>query len=362
MKLIKQYILDKFLKFFLFCLTTFICLSWVIDLFEHLDEIAKANVPLFVLCDYYLSLTPFIFTNISPIIMILSVMFTLGSLNKHNEITAIKAIGINLWSIIWIFLILGFLLSAISFTVNEIVKPNASLHAEELKETYFKTVQKKQKNKIIKNLTFYGSHNRIFIINSYDIKRRKMQNVTISENNAQNQLSRQIAAKQALWIENCWIFYDCVITEYNNGELAKDPQYFAEKVIPIDEQPKDIKRANVKPLFMNYWQLKKYIRRLKANGFDVQKELVIFYNKIAFPLANLLLIFFAVPASLRHTRSSNNLFAITLSIISGFSYWGINAACLSLGKINVLPALAAAWLTNFIFLFVGILMVSRVKK
>lgn len=362
MKIYKRYILTEFLKPFFCCFILFISLSWIMDLFDHLDEIVKAKVPLFVLCDYYFSLTPFVFVNISPIIIILATIFTLSNLNRHNEIMAIKSIGVNLWSVIWIFLIFGLFMSAVNFSVNELIKPGSYLHAIDLEEEYFKPRTNTKKNQLMKNLTLYGSHNRIFIINSYDVKRQQMHNVVISENNAQNELSKQIVAKKVQWIEGYWIFYDCVVTNYAQGRIIGKPTHFKEKVVLIDEKPKDIKRANLLPSLMSYWQLKKYIRRLKSSGFNAHKELVIFYSKIAFPLANFVIILFAVPFTLTRQRSGSAFLGITISIVVSFSYWGLNAISLSLGKIGVLTPFISAWLTNIIFLIVGIGLIESIKK
>ncbi len=363
MKIIKEYVLGEFLKIFIGCLVLFISLSWIIDLFDHLDEIAKARVPLFVLCDYYFSLTPFIFVNISPIIIILATIFTLSSLNRNNEIMTIKAIGINLWSIIWIFLTFGIIMSICSFAVNEMVKPQSYLHSVTLKEKYFKPKEAGLgKSTIMNNLTFYGSHNRIFIIESYDPKRYLITNIIISENNNLNQLARQIVAKKAQWIEGFWVFYDCIISEYENGEFKSEPVHYSEKVIIIDEKPKDFQKADIQPDLMSYWQLKKYIRRLQNNGLKAQKELVILYNKIAFPLANLIIIFFSVPFTLTRSRSESLFFGITVSIALSFSYWGVNAVSISLGKIGILSPLLSAWLPNILFLFIGIELIESVKK
>ncbi|MCP4649882.1 MAG: YjgP/YjgQ family permease [PVC group bacterium] len=362
MKIIKKYILGEFLKPYFWCLILFISLSWIIDLFEQLDEIVKAKVPLFVLCDYYLSLTPFIFVQISPIIIILASIYTLSTLNKHNEIMAIKAIGMNLWSVIGIFVGFGILMGIFNFTVNEVVKPESYLHSINLKETYFKPTAKKEANTIMKDITLYGSHNRIFIINRYDTKRQQMNNVIISENNTQNQLAKQIVAKRVQWVEGYWIFYDCIISEYADGALSTAPTHYTEKVIVIDEEPKDIKRANVQPSFMGYWRLKKYIRRLQRNGFKARKELVEFYSKIAFPMANVIVIFFVVPFTLTQKRNASTLLGVTISIVVSFSYWTVHAISLSLGKVGILPPILAAWLTNIIFFIVGMWLIETVKK
>ncbi|MBU0634953.1 MAG: LPS export ABC transporter permease LptG [Candidatus Omnitrophica bacterium] len=363
MSVIQKYILREFIKPFIWCFILFISLSWIIDLFDHLDEIIKARVPIFVLCDYYFSMTPFILINVSPIIIILSVVFTLNNLNKHNEIMAIKAIGINLWRIIWIFLTFGLIISAFSFIVNERIKPESYLHAVNLKEEYFRQDAKKVKNEFLNDINFYGSNNRIFIINKYDVKRQEMTNVTISEHDRDNKLKNQIVAKKAQWVEGYWIFYDCIITEYAEGKTKPlPPVHYKEKVFDLDEKPKDIKRANLQPDLMSYWQLKKYVNRLKNNGFKANKELVILYNKIAFPLANFLLVFFAVPFTLTRQRSGNAFLGITVSLVIGLSYWGINAVCLTMGKIGILPALLAAWLANILFFITGVCLIETVKK
>ncbi|MFH1093255.1 MAG: LptF/LptG family permease [Candidatus Omnitrophota bacterium] len=362
MRIIREYILGEFLKPLVGCFILFISLSWIIDLFDSLDEIMKAKVPLFVLCDYYFSLTPFIFVNISPIIMILATIFTLGSLNRHNEIMAIKAIGVSLWSIIWIFLGLGIIMSGASFSVNELVKPDSYLHSIKLKEEYFRPQANKEKNYIMNDIALHGTKNRIFIINNYDVKRQQMTNVTISENSSTNELTRLIVAKKAQWVEGFWIFYDCIITDYEKGKILATPQNYTEKVILLDEKPEDIRRANLQPDLMSYWQLKKYVRRLKSSGFNAHKELVILYNKIAFPLANFIIIFFAVPFTLTRSRSESLFLGVATSIGISFSYWGINAVSLSLGKIGFLSPILSAWITNIVFLFIGIGLIESVKK
>ena len=362
MRIIREYIIGEFLKPLIGCFILFISLFWIIDLFDSLEEIMKAKVPLFVLCDYYFSLTPFIFVNISPIIIILATIFTLGSLNRNNEIMAIKAIGVNLWSIIWIFLGFGILMSAASFSVNELIKPNSYLHSIELKEQYFKPQVHKGKNHIMNDIALHGSKNRIFIINSYDVKRQRITNITISESNDLNEVTRLIAAKKAQWVESYWIFYDCIITEYQDGKIKSAPEHFREKVIDIDEKPEDFQRSNLQPDLMSYWQLKKYVRRLKHSGFKAHKELVILYSKIAFPLANFIIIFFAVPFTLTRSRSESLFLGVATSIAISFSYWGINAVSLSLGKIGFIPPLLSAWITNIGFLFIGIWLIESVKK
>ncbi|MCM8812415.1 MAG: LptF/LptG family permease [Candidatus Omnitrophica bacterium] len=363
MKLITHYILEEFFKALLGCFLVFISLFWIIDLFEHLDEITHAKVPLFVLCDYYFSLTPHICVQISPILLMLAAMITLNAMSRHNEIIALKAGGVNLWRIFSLFLVSGALFAGANFAVNELVMPESYLHAQNLKEEYFQPGGARRIAQVLKNITLFGSQNRIYIIKSYDPLRQRMENVTISESDDTNRPVRRIFAQKAQWIEGYWIFYNCIESEFDReGNLRSEPLRYVEKVYPLDETPRDFTRATVHPELINYWQLKKFIRRLAHTGISTQKEQVVLANKIAFPAANFILLFFAFPFALTRVRAAGTLKGISISLIICFLYWGANALSLSLGKIGLLPPLAAAWLPNLLFGGIGLVLVSFIEK
>ena len=91
MKLIERYILKYFLPSFLWCLTIFLSLYIILDMFGYMDEIIRERVPLGTLIYYYLAFAPFIFVQTAPIAVLLATIYNLSNLNKNNEITAMKA-------------------------------------------------------------------------------------------------------------------------------------------------------------------------------------------------------------------------------------------------------------------------------
>ncbi|MGD0168455.1 MAG: LptF/LptG family permease, partial [Smithella sp.] len=83
-------------------------------------------------------------------------------------------------------------------------------------------------------------------------------------------------------------------------------------------------------------------------------------GKIAFPMVILIMVFIAVPFSLRSERSGGVMQSIGLGIFIGFSYWIVHAFCMSLGRSEILPVFLAAWGANILFSAIAAVLFYRV--
>ena len=123
MRIIDRYIIKSLIPPLVGCLATFVFLYIIIDLFGHLDEILKNKVAFLTLFDYYLSSVPIIFIQTAPIATLLSSIYVLGTLNNHNEVTALKAGGMSIKQVLRPFIILGLMMRIAIFLVNEKIVP-----------------------------------------------------------------------------------------------------------------------------------------------------------------------------------------------------------------------------------------------
>jgi lipopolysaccharide export system permease protein len=126
-------------------------------------------------------------------------------------------------------------------------------------------------------------------------------------------------------------------------------EWSKEKVIAIPEQPNNFKVMQKDAEKMGYFELRKYVKKIQSEGFDVTKYLVELQGKIAFPLVTLIMIFIAVPFSVRSERSGGVMQSAGIGIFIGFSYWIVHAFSMSLGRSEVLPVFLAAWGANILF-------------
>ena len=100
MRILDRYIIKPIFFAILSCILLFCFLYIIVDIFGHLDEIIRQKISLSLLIDYYLAYIPFIFTQITPIACLLSTLYVLGNLCRHNEIIAMRSAGISTFKII----------------------------------------------------------------------------------------------------------------------------------------------------------------------------------------------------------------------------------------------------------------------
>lgn len=363
MKILDKYTVREFVPPFIYCIAVFVFLYVIIDLFGHLDDILKQGVAMVTLYNYYLSFVPIIFTQTAPIAVLLSTIFVLGKFNKHNEIVAMKASGISLQQILRPFICLGFILSILILLVNDKIVPRASIISTTIKERNIENSTAATENTIINNVTIYGTKNRLFFVGSFDVGKKILNDITILEHDENQMVRSKTTASKAQWINGEWMFYNCIIYQFPKGStIAGDPYVFKEIPLNIEEKPDDFLRMEARTDFMNYHQLKDYIRRLSgAGGMTTKKLLVDLHSKISFPFISLVIMLIGIPFALV-SRRGGALFGVGICLGISLSYYGVNAVSMALGKGGILPAFVSAWLANVLFGALGIILIRKMDR
>ena len=358
MKLLDKYILKEFFKFFVITFLALIALFLIVDFFERIRMFLSYNASIIQMASYFLFSIPIIISYILPPAILLTTLMTFSSLSKFNEITAMKANGINIYRITLPILILSSIVAVFYFYFSELITP-ASIQ----KTTYIKDVEvKKQKTPgfFKQNEIWYYSDNAIYNFKMFDIDKNILRGVTIDYLNPDFSLSSRIDAQSAEWKSDKWVFYNLLTTHFdekNNPVL----EWSKEKIINVPEKPDDFKVMQKDVEKMGYFELRKYIKKIQLEGYDAKEYIVNLYGKIAFPFVILIMVLIAVPFALRSERSGGVMQSIGLGIFIGFSYWIVHAFSMSLGKSEILPAFLAAWAANILFGAIAAFLFYRVN-
>ncbi len=363
MKIIDRYIVREFILPFFYCLSVFISLYIVIDLFSRLEDILKHHVEWRVLLQYYAAFLPIIFVRTAPIAVLLSTLYVLGNLSKYNEITALKASGLNIWRLTLPFFFLGLIISIATLVINDKVVPQANLISTTVKEERLDKEKKSSQQRIVENIAIYGTRNRLIHVRRFYVQDNLLKGITILEQDENERVTAKIQAKSAKWIKGRWIFFDCVIYNFDKlGQANPEPSIFKKMFIDIEEKPKDFLRREASSEFMSYRKLKSYIERLSGSGAKiVQKLLVDLHYKISFPFVSLVIIFLGIPFALS-AGGTGKVASIGLSIVIGFFYYTVEALSIALGKRGTLPPFLSAWFANILFTSVAIMLMRRTPK
>lgn len=306
---------------------------------------------------YYLTYLPIIFTQVSPIAILLSTIYTFGKLNRNNELVAMRSSGLSLWQITTPLLIIGLILSILIFFVNERLVPQAQIRCDEMKARLEGNKNERDKNEKINNLTFFGLRNRLFFISSFDTKNNIMEGITILEHDEKQNLTAKITAKRGVYRDNLWVFYGSSRFNFDNlGQIQADSAYNEEQIMDITETPQDFLQQRKRPELMDTAQLQDYIWRLEKSGATpvIRNVLVDLYQRYAASFSSLILILIGIPFSFMIRKRANIFSSFGICIAISFLYYVFTAISLALGKTGIIFPLLSAWLVPGIFSFLSI--------
>jgi lipopolysaccharide export system permease protein len=357
LKLLDKYILKEFLKILVITVLSFIALFLIVDFFDKIRMFLSNNASVSQIASYFVYSIPMIISYIFPPAVLLATLMTFSSLSKFNEITAMKANGINVYRISLPLIIFAAMAAVFLFYFSELISPASVQKTEYIVKV---EVQKQKTLGFFKqNEIWYHGENAVYNFKMFDVDKDTIRGVTINYLNPDFTLMSRIDAQSAEWKNNQWVFYNLLITRFDNNN---NPvlEWSKEKVINIPEKPNDFKVMQKDVEKMGYFELSKYVKKIRLEGYDVTKYLVELQGKIAFPMVILIMVFIAVPFSLRSERSGGVMQSIGLGIFIGFSYWIVHAFCMSLGRSEILPVFLAAWGANILFAALAAVLFYRV--
>ena len=358
MRLLDKYVLSEFLKFFILSLIAFVLIFTIVDLFEKVDKFIDKKAALSAILKYYSFDAPNTIVLMTPVALLLSCFFSVGSLSRHNELTAIRTSGISIYRIFLPLFLLGLVTVGVTLAVNELVVPYSN-HVK--LNIWQERIEKKPKRSSkVWNLYYVGKKNSYYQIKCYDPAKRIMEKPTIIWKNSESNIYQRLDADRAAW-DDGWIFFNVYLRQIDAEGNERVSHHDTLYLPTVEELPGDFEKLQKTPEEMDYEELREYVKTLKKRGSDFVKYLVELHFKLSFPFANFIIVLFGAPlaANLRKTGFAMS-FAASLFIC--FIYWGTIQTSRSMGQNGILPPLAAAWLPNIIFLAGGIYLLHRIRR
>lgn len=350
----------SFLSTLAYCLTIFFVMFIVIDGFSNLDEFLKRGNPAQIILLYYVYMIPIICIQVIPVAILVAILYTLGAMNRHNEIVAMRAGGISSYHILAPLLFIGFLLSVLIFLLNETVVPEANITSTAIMQGLIEKGRSDLSERSIDNVTLYGSNNRMIFAREFEVQTKTLYDVVILEDNPRLTAQTKWKAKKARYEDGGWILYEAVRYRMGrHGNIVDKPVFESRMPISLEEKPEAFIKEASKVEFMNTKQLRDYIDHLReASRKLIQRLSVDFHYKIAFPFLSLVVMLIGAPLAMR-TGRGNAFVGIGTSLVIVLLYYGINSVCLAMGKGGYLPPVLAAWFSNLIFSLVGLYLIRK---
>lgn len=359
MPIITRYFTREFLKIFLLCISSFISLYILIDLFERLDDMIKNKVMVSLIIQYYLCSIPMIIYQVFPFGVLLCTFITLGVFVRHNEIMALKAHGMSLFRVLQVFVVIAVILCAFSLWLQEYVLPYTNRQVKEIKNI---NIKGKTISKLFKKYNFwYRNQDTIYNFEFFDPDKNMLRKISIFYFDPAFSIKKRMDAQSAVWVNDSWLFNDVLEREFLPGGKTKVTR-FKTKKIDINKNPEDFKAARKEGEEMSISEIHSFTKKIREEGYPATSYEVDLQAKISYAFICVIMALLGIPFALQIGRSGGMALGIALSIVVGFIYWIFFAFCISLGKGGAIPPFFSAWIANITFGSLGIYLFLRVRQ
>jgi lipopolysaccharide export system permease protein len=360
--MIQRYILRRFFSNLLLCLVSVLVIYVVLDYVGKINRFSR--VPLHVAAYYYLFVLPSILNLVISIIMLLAVMFTMGGLAKHSEITAMRSAGLSIFYISRPVLYFALLLAVSNILFNETLLPKVN----RLRERKYAALIRQAPPPVYTvryGFIYLGKDNILYYFKGrYDTRQKRGEDVDI-EFYDHSKLYKRISCKSLEWVKGRWIARSGTERTFFEDSLATES--FSIKTDfprPIRERPEDILKEKKLPEEMNFLELRNYIQNLVRTGENPQTITRLraeLQYKLSLPFITFIVVIVGVSLTVKVGRSGiAKVFG--LGILIGFIYYFLVNLGVGLGQSGTLNPVLGAWLGNLIFLPLSLIHFWKVTK
>lgn len=369
MKLLDRYLLRQFVQIFVICFLSLIGLYVVIDLFGHLDsfsaEAEREGGLLKVIVAYYGYQSIGFFDRTSGMLAMISAIFTITWLQRHEEMTAMLAAGISKFRIIRPLIIAAVVVSLLGVASREWVIP-------QIRDQLTRTTKDLGGTEARDLEARYDGQTDISIGGEKTIAlQRRIIKPMFFLPPTLDDYGKQLAAKEAYFLD-ATEFHP---TGYLLIGVTSPTRIDQRKTLRLNDQPIVLTSREAKWLepgqafvvsqvsfqllangsaWRNYASTSELIEELNSPSTELGADVrVAVHTRMVQPINDTTLLMLGLP--LMFSRRQRNVFlSIGICLTVAIAFTMATVACQSLGGLSLLRPTLAAWLPIMVFLPIAV--------
>jgi lipopolysaccharide export system permease protein len=356
--LIDRYLVRTYLTYFILTVLVAATVFVVIDLLDTLDRYLRHKPPLRYIVQHFVYRLPVGVHERLHIVTLVATVFLFLAMSRHHELTAMKAAGISLFRLSAPILALALLTAAGTGLFQELFVPDLNQRGDELDRVKILGMPPRHLW-VRQRVWFRSADTRFFRLDLVDPTSSEVRGLAVLEIDRDFQLQNRLDAARARWTPGGWILSEGALTEIDaGGRIQVVP--FSMTALDMPEKFDDFTEIQRPIDQMSFAELRGYIGRLRASGYQVQKQLVKLYSKLSFPLAHLVMALVAIPLAVQAPRGGRLAgLGLAIGILAG--YMLVDYSAIAFARADLLPPLMAAWTANIVFLGIALALFVRVR-
>ena len=356
MKTYIKFLCNVFLKSFFYVILVMLSLVFILNLLSELEFFKDIEIGINFTLLLSLLNSPSMIFEMFPFIFLLTTQFFFIKLFNNNELETFKYSGLKNSNILWIVSTLVIFLGIMIIVIFYNFAANFKNFYLEKKSQY--TTDGKYLAVITKNGLWIKDEidEKIYIINSSEIKDNFLINNFITEFNKDFEIIRNIQSKKIDIKEKRWIIYNAK-TYIDNDNNIKD-------ILEI-ETNFDYKR--IKTLYSNLsslsiiqlFELKSNYARLNYSLTEVNLQIL---KILTYPIYLVLVTILAALIMFKIKRLENTTYKISLGLFISVIIYYINNFFLVMGSTEKLPLIFAIFIPLLILGLFNSFMINRINE
>jgi lipopolysaccharide export system permease protein len=359
LKILDYYIIKKFLGTFFFALLLIIVIAVVFDFSEKVDDFLEKSAPAkAIIFDYYMNFIPNFAVLFSSLFTFIAVIFFTSKMAYDTEIIAILASGMSFRRLVYPYLISAAIISGFSFFLSNYVIPNANKTRLEFEERYVRNHPYNYDKRNVHKQISPG----IYVFMESFSNSTDMGFKFSLEKFEKGKLTSKLMADYIRWdsVKHKWNLQNYYIRNLKGLDESIIKGQSADTTINLD--PNEFKRRDDFVETMNLTDLNTFIRKLSSQGADNISAFIIEKQKrLAFPISTFILTMIGLTLSSRKVRGGIGM-QLGVGLGLSFSYILFMQFSSQFAISGTLSPFLAAWVPNFIFIIISILLYRSAPK
>ena len=359
MRILTRYVLREFLIPFGYCLTGFVSIYVLFDLFGSFSRMMNAHISFQEAALYFCAYLAPYFHYIVPAALMLATLYTMWCFCRHSEIIAMRASGVSFLTIVKPLLAVAFVTALGVVWVNEVFVPWKAQWAAQMKTDQFSLKMRDRADNIVYRSAEASRTWNVNAMLDADGKHLKDVRVMIDRPNGGARLMT-VTAPRADYCDGEWWFSDAKVQHYDTlGQEVATPTPEVD-ALPLRcfpefvETPEDFQMQNRPWKFTSVRERLRYLETHPNLTAETRRDCVYdIWAQVMAPFACLIITLFAIPAGIASGRQS--VFKGILGALGlYFAFYGATIGMMVVAKNGWCPPVLAAVLPDVVFLGLGI--------
>jgi LPS export ABC transporter permease LptG/LPS export ABC transporter permease LptF len=349
-RLLDRYVSRQYLRMIGLSFLALLTLYYIGAVVDLAEKVFKGQAGSRMVLQYLWYSTPEFISFVIPIATLVGVLGTIGALSRSGELMVMRASGVSLYRASLPLVLFACIWGGVLFLLEDRVLGESKKTAGALRDT----IRGRPPHSLdLANLTWtVGEDGRIYHYSVFETasgrngNRPALHALSVFETAAAPyRLTQHTSADLVVFDSGSWQAQSGWTQTFAGDAVTR--QEFDRITLPLPPV-EHFRRARVDASQMTYTELRDYVRRLGASGFNVAEQAVNLQHKLAFPAVTIVMTLLAIPFGVT-TGKKGALYGIGLATILASAYFLLLTVFMAIGAAGVLPPALAAWGPNILF-------------